>query len=190
MPQISPESQTLCRWSNPGIEGSRILEKTRFTSWPRSRTATDPLAVQTSPHLWAKSWQLFRGDTQRSRLLTANNLVVFFPAYPTRELCHELETEHLDVCCKEFRKSLSLLDWEHEMLALQTTDLEAEWMGAPEDLRAWENHLAISWDMSRIEEEIGGINNQCDGFLGNDAGQEVVHQLGFSLLLDLWKTFF
>lgn len=26
---------------------------------------------------------------------------------------------------KEFRKSLSLLDWEHEMLALQTTDLEA-----------------------------------------------------------------
>jgi len=40
---------------------------------------------------------------------------------------------------------LSLLDWEHEMLALQTTDLEAEWMGAPEDLRAWENHLAISW---------------------------------------------
>ena len=77
--------------------------------------------------------------------MTANNLVVFFAAYPTRELCHELETEHLDVCCKEFRKSLSLLDWEHEMLALQTTDLEAEWMGAPEDLRAWENHLAISW---------------------------------------------
>lgn len=26
---------------------------------------------------------------------------------------------------QEFRKSLSLLDWEHEMLALQTTDLEA-----------------------------------------------------------------
>jgi hypothetical protein len=44
--------------------------------------------------------------------------------------------------------------------------------------------------MSRIEEEIGGINNQCDGFLWNDVGQEVVHQLGFSLLHDLWKTFF
>lgn len=26
---------------------------------------------------------------------------------------------------EEFRKSLSLLDWEHEMLSLQTTDLEA-----------------------------------------------------------------
>lgn len=31
---------------------------------------------------------------------------------------------HILTKIKEFRKSLSLLDWEHEMLALQTTDLE------------------------------------------------------------------
>ena len=29
-------------------------------------------------------------------------------------------------CFQEFRKSLSLLDWEHEMLSLQTTDLEVD----------------------------------------------------------------
>jgi hypothetical protein len=85
---------------------------------------------------------------------------------------------------------LSLLDWEHEMLALQTTDLEAEWMGRQRICELGRIILPFLGDMSRIEEEIGGINNQCDGFLWNDVGQEVVHQLGFSLLHDLWKTFF
>ena len=65
---------------------------------------------------------------------------------------------------------MSLLDWEHEMLALQTTDLEAEWMGAQRICKLGEQPFAWQYEENRTRNL--GDQQSSVGFLGSDAGQE------------------